>query len=233
MSAILAKSTSLMAHLTPKLQFSPSDASLTPEHVKRTRKAFCSIKQPHHEVAASYLYRIRVLTRNCYHAGIPNTDAELIKRTVRGGSNHSFYAASYQRFDADIRRAKLHDEALPPFAKLESHLLNIDESRGLTLPSQNQRHYNQHANSARQQSHHFPPRQPQVTNRTFTPRQQKAFSSILRTSIQSPPKSTSATSAYSLAPILTNTSTTTTTQSQPPKTTNSVARPSKQPQQNN
>ncbi|KAI2497644.1 ubinuclein-2-like protein [Fragilaria crotonensis] len=58
-----------------------------------------------------------------------------------------FYAASYQRFDADIRRAELNDEALPPFAELESHLLNIDESRGLTLPSQNQRNYNQHAHS--------------------------------------------------------------------------------------
>ncbi|KAI2494848.1 hypothetical protein MHU86_19690 [Fragilaria crotonensis] len=64
-------------------------APLTPDHVERTR-SFCSIKQPHHEVATSYLNRIRILTRDCYHAGIPNTDAELIKRTVRGGSNHSF-----------------------------------------------------------------------------------------------------------------------------------------------
>ncbi|KAI2488886.1 hypothetical protein MHU86_25940 [Fragilaria crotonensis] len=86
-------------------------APLTPDHVERTREAFCSIKQPHHEVATSYLNRIRLLTRDCYHAGIPNTDAELIKRTVRGGSNHSFYAASYQRFDADIRRAELNDES--------------------------------------------------------------------------------------------------------------------------
>ncbi|KAI2508342.1 hypothetical protein MHU86_6016 [Fragilaria crotonensis] len=119
-------------------------------------------------------------TRDCYHAGIPNTDAELIKRTVRGGSNHSF-AASYQRFDADIRRAELNDEALPPFAELESHLLNIDESRGLTLPSQNHRNYNQHANAARgHQSHHFQPRHNQTTQRVFTQRQQQAFSSILR-----------------------------------------------------
>ncbi|KAI2495896.1 hypothetical protein MHU86_18594 [Fragilaria crotonensis] len=130
--------------------------------------------------ATSYLNRIRILTRDCYHAGIPNTDAELIKRTVRGGSNHSFYAASYQRFDADIRRAELNDEALPPFAELESHLLNIDESRGLTLPSQNQRNYNQHAHSTRQQSHHFQSRQPHTTHRVFTQRQQQAFSSILR-----------------------------------------------------
>ncbi|KAI2505925.1 Mitochondrial protein [Fragilaria crotonensis] len=152
-------------------------APLTPDHVERTREAFCSIKQPHHEVATSYLNRIRILTRDCYHAGIPNTDAELIKRTVRGGSNHSFYAASYQRFDADIRRAELNDEALPPFAELESHLLNIDESRGLTLPSQNQRNYNQHAHSTRQQSQS---RHPQTTHRVFTQRQQQAFSSILR-----------------------------------------------------
>jgi hypothetical protein len=85
---------------------------------------------------------------NCYLAGIPNTDAELIKRNVLGGSNHSFYAASFQRFDPNIRRVELNDKALPPFAKLESHLLNIDESRGLTLASQSQRHYNQHAKSA-------------------------------------------------------------------------------------
>ncbi|KAI2500911.1 hypothetical protein MHU86_13572 [Fragilaria crotonensis] len=156
-------------------------APLTPDHVERTREAFCSIKQPHHEVATSYLNRIRLLTRDCYHAGIPNTDAELIKRTVRGGSNHSFYAASYQRFDADIRRAELNDEALPPFAELESHLLNIDESRGLTLPSQNHRNYNQHANAARgHHSHHSQPRHNQTTQRVFTQRQQQAFSSILR-----------------------------------------------------
>ncbi|KAI2496940.1 hypothetical protein MHU86_17581 [Fragilaria crotonensis] len=156
-------------------------APLTPDHIERTREAFCSIKQPHHEVATSYLNRIRLLTRDCYHAGISNTDAELIKRTVRGGSNHSFYAASYQRFDADIRRAELHDEALPPFAELESHLLNIDESRGLTLPSQNHRNYNQHANAARgHHSHHFQPRHNQTTQRVFTQRQQQTFSSILR-----------------------------------------------------
>ncbi len=125
-------------------------APLTQDHVERTRETFCSIKQGHQEVATSYLNRIRTLTRDCYHAGIPKTDAEIIKRAIRGGSNHHFYAASYQRFDADIRRAELNDEELPPFAELESHLLNIDESRGLTLPSQNQRNYNQHANSARQ-----------------------------------------------------------------------------------
>ena len=38
-------------------------APLTPDHVERTREAFCSIKQPHHEVATSYLNRIRILTR--------------------------------------------------------------------------------------------------------------------------------------------------------------------------
>ena len=150
-------------------------APLTPDHVERTREAFCSLKQPHNEVATSYLNRIRVLTRDCYHAGIPNTDAKLIKRTVRGGSNHSFYAASYQRFDADIRRAELNDEALPQFSELESHLLNIDESRGLTIPSLSHRNFNQHANSAR----HLP-RQQHGTVRIFTQRQQQAFSSILR-----------------------------------------------------
>ncbi|KAI2509522.1 hypothetical protein MHU86_4899 [Fragilaria crotonensis] len=131
-------------------------APLTPDHVERTREAFYSIKQGHNEVATSYLNRIRVLTRDCYHAGIPNTDADLIKRAIRGGSNHHFYAASYQRFDADLRRAELNDEELPAFSELESHLLNIDESRGLTLPSQNQRNYNQHANAARQQFHRLP-----------------------------------------------------------------------------
>ncbi|KAI2502700.1 hypothetical protein MHU86_11757 [Fragilaria crotonensis] len=152
-------------------------APLTPDHIERTREAFCSIKQPHNEVATSYLNRIRTISRDCYHAGIPNSDAELIKRTVRGGSNHSFYAASYQRFDADIRRAELNDEALPQFSELESHLLNIDESRGLTIPSMSHRHFNQHANSARQTT--FRPQQG-TTIRNFTQRQQQAFSSILR-----------------------------------------------------
>ena len=154
-------------------------APLTPDHIERTREAFCAIKQPHHEVATSYLNRIRLLTRDCYHAGIPNTDAELIKRAIRGGSNHHFYAASYQRFDADIRRAELNDEALPPFSELESHLLNIDDSRGLTIPSQTQRNYNQHAHSARQSPiPNFTPRQ--ATTRIFTPRQNQAFSSLIR-----------------------------------------------------
>ena len=204
-------------------------APLTPDHVKQTRKAFCSIKQPHHKVATSYLNRIQVLTRNCYHAGMPNTDAERIKRTVRGGSNHSFYAASYQRFDADICQAKLNDKALPSFAELESHLLNIAKSCGLTLPSQSQHCYDQHANSACQQSHHFPPHQPQGTHCTFTPRQQQAFSSILRTTI--PPRSSThhrshpPPPVYSPAPISPKKPTTTTTQSQPPTTTNSIATP--------
>ncbi|KAI2506227.1 hypothetical protein MHU86_8162 [Fragilaria crotonensis] len=152
-------------------------APLTPDHIERTREAFCSLKQPHNEVATSYLNRIRTISRDCYHAGIPNSDAELIKRTVRGGSNHSFYAASYQRFDADIRRAELNDEALPQFSELESHLLNIDESRGLTIPSMSHRHFNQHANSARQTT--FRPQQGTAV-RNFTQRQQQAFSSILR-----------------------------------------------------
>ncbi|KAI2508606.1 hypothetical protein MHU86_5789 [Fragilaria crotonensis] len=97
------------------------------------RESFYSIKQGHQEVATSYLNRIRTLSRDCYHAGITNTDADIIKRAIHGGSNHHFYAASYQRFDADIRRAELHDKELPTFAELESHLLNIDDSCGLTL----------------------------------------------------------------------------------------------------
>ncbi len=141
-------------------------APLTPDHVERTRKAFCSLKQQHQEVATSYLNRIRLLTRDCYHAGIPNSDAELLKRTVRGGSNNSFYAASYQRFDADIRRAELND------------LLNIDETRGLTVLSKLQRNYNQHANSTRGLPSHTPHHQ--ANYRPFTPRQQQAFSSIIR-----------------------------------------------------
>ncbi|KAI2510028.1 hypothetical protein MHU86_4322 [Fragilaria crotonensis] len=155
-------------------------APLTQDHIERTRESFYSIKQGHQEVATSYLNRIRTLTRDCYHAGIPNTDADIIKRTIRGGSNHHFYAASYQRFDADIRRAELNDEELPTFAELESHLLNIDDSRGLTLPSQNQRNYNQHANSARQPFSNQSSRPRQGTTRVFTPRQQHAFSSMMR-----------------------------------------------------
>ena len=107
---------------------------LTQDHIERTRKAFCTIKQAHQEVAISYLNRIRTLTRqDYYHAGIPNTDAELLKGAIRGGSNHHVYAASYHRFDADLHCAELNDKELPPFSELESHLFNIDESRGLTI----------------------------------------------------------------------------------------------------
>jgi hypothetical protein len=49
-----------------------------------------------------------------------------------------------------------HDEELPPFAELESHLLNIDDSCGLTLPSQNQHNYNHNANIANQYSSNQP-----------------------------------------------------------------------------
>jgi hypothetical protein len=153
-------------------------APLIPDHVEPTRKAFDSIKQGHNEVANSFLNRIRVLTRDCYYAGILNTDADLVKRAIRGGSNHHYYAASYQQFDTDLCRAELNDEELPSFSELESHLLKINESQRLTLSSQNQRYFNQHANAARQHFHHrsscpYP-------QRNFSPRQQQALSSILR-----------------------------------------------------
>ncbi|KAI2506201.1 hypothetical protein MHU86_8236 [Fragilaria crotonensis] len=141
------------------------------------RESFYSIKQGHQEVATSYLNRIRTLSRDCYHAGITNTDADIIKRAIHGGSNHHFYAASYQRFDADIRRAELHDKELPTFAELESHLLNIDDSCGLTLPSQNQHNYNQHANSAHQPSSSLPFQHQGTTYDDFPPHQQQAFTS--------------------------------------------------------
>ena len=123
-------------------------APLTPDHIDRTREAFISNKQGPQEVATSYLERLRLLNRDCFHAGITFTDSDLLKRAIRGGNDHRFYSASYQRFDADLRRAELNNEDLPPFSDLESHLLNIDETRGLTLPHQAQRNYNQHAYSA-------------------------------------------------------------------------------------
>ncbi len=97
-----------------------------------------------------------------------------------GGSNHYFYAASYQQFDANISRAELNDEELPPFAEIESHLLNIDKSHGLTLPSQNQWNYNQHANSTCLSFliHNFQPRQ--GTTWILTSCQQQAFSSSMQ-----------------------------------------------------
>jgi hypothetical protein len=63
---------------------------------------------------------------------------------------------------------------------LQNLRANIDKSRGLTLPSQNQRNYNQHANSARPSfsSHTFQPCQGAA--RIFTSRQQQAFSSTMR-----------------------------------------------------
>ena len=78
-------------------------APLTQDHVERMRETFCSIKQGHQEVATLYLNRIGMLTRECYHTGIPKTDAEIIKQAIQGRSNHHFYAASYQQSDANIR----------------------------------------------------------------------------------------------------------------------------------
>ncbi|KAI2496596.1 hypothetical protein MHU86_17924 [Fragilaria crotonensis] len=63
-------------------------APLTQDHIERTRESFYSIKQGHQEVATSFLNRIRTLSRDCYHAGITNTDADIIKRVIHGGSNH-------------------------------------------------------------------------------------------------------------------------------------------------
>ncbi len=143
-------------------------ALLTQDHIDRKRESFCSIKQGHQEVATSYLNRICTLSHDCYHAGIPSTDAELIKWDIRGGSNHHIYAASYQCFDANIRHAELHDEELPPFAELESHLLNIDDSCRLTLPSQNQRNFNQHAHFANQYSSKQPLKVFSLRMRPFT-----------------------------------------------------------------
>ena len=152
-------------------------APLTPDHVERTREAFYSLKQLHQEVATSYLNCISVLTRDCYHAGIPNSDSDLLKRTVHGGSAHHFYAACYQRFDANIRRAEFSNEPLPMFEELESHLLHIDHNRGLTIPTQQQGHYNQHAHST---SHHNLSKngtpQRATYRRHFNQRQQQAFS---------------------------------------------------------
>ena len=54
-------------------------ALLIQDHVERTCDAFCSTKQGNQEVATLYLNQIQIQTRNCYHAGIPNTDAEIIK----------------------------------------------------------------------------------------------------------------------------------------------------------
>ena len=151
-------------------------APLTPDHIERTRESFFTVKQGHQEVATSYLTRLRTITRDCYHAGIPITDTELIKRAVRGGSTHTFYAASCQRFDADIRRAEQNDEALPPFTELESHFLDIDESRGLTLPSQNQRNHNNHyAHSARS----GPNLRPSYSQH-FTPQARHRMNNIIR-----------------------------------------------------
>ncbi len=151
---------------------------LTPDHIERTRKAFYSIKQGCNEVATSYLNQIWVLTRDCYHAGIANTDADLVKQAICSKGNHHYSAASYQRFNANLSQAELNNEELPFFSELESHLLNIEESRGLTLPSKNQYNYNQRANAARQHFHHHSSRP--ASQRNFTPRQQQAHSSILR-----------------------------------------------------
>ena len=144
-------------------------APLTQDHVELTHNAFCSIKQGHQKVATSCLNHIQTLMRDCYHTGIPKTDTKILKRAICGGSNHPFYAASYQQFNTDIRQAELNYE------ELESHLLKIDESHGLTLPSQNQQNCNQHAKSACPSflTHTLQPCQ--GTTHIFASCQQKAF----------------------------------------------------------
>ena len=156
-------------------------APLTPDHIERTRESFYSLKQQNQEVATSYLNRIRILTRDCYHAGIPNSDTDLIKRTVRGGSNHHFYAASYQRFDADIRRAELNNEPLPTFDELESHLLNIDDTRSFTISSQQQRHHTTNKRTCHVITfRRTPHRNDQHIDISFRDSNKLCFSSILR-----------------------------------------------------
>jgi hypothetical protein len=65
-------------------------APLTPDHIDRTREAFISNKQGPQEVATSYLERLRLLNRDCFHAGITFTDSDLLKRAIRGGNDHRF-----------------------------------------------------------------------------------------------------------------------------------------------
>jgi hypothetical protein len=144
-------------------------APLTQDHVELTHNAFCSIKQGHHMLEPHSNTNARLLShRN------PKNDTEIMKRAIRGGSNHLFFAASYQQFNADIRQAELNDE------ELESHLLKIDKSCGLTLPSQNQRNCNQHAKSACPSflTHTLQPCQ--GTTHIFTSCQQEAFSSTMQ-----------------------------------------------------
>jgi hypothetical protein len=75
-----------------------------------------------------------------------------------------------QLIDANIRRAELDNEPLPTFEELESLFLNIDDTRGLTILSQQQRHSNQHAHSTRHNnSPNIPPQRD--TYQHFTQRQ--------------------------------------------------------------
>ena len=103
-------------------------APLTPEHIERTKDHFMQLKQGHNEVASSYFHRIALANKSCFHCGIYHTDYELVYRAIRGKSTHPIYDATYQRFEADLRRADQLSTDLPTFTELESLFLRLDES---------------------------------------------------------------------------------------------------------
>jgi len=119
-------------------------APLTPNYVDKVEETFRSLKQSPKEVATSYFTRINETDRDCFHAGIHLGNDALIKRALQGASNHYLYAVTYENYRTLIKMAQKQQTDLPLYTELESDILDIDETNGVSLPGQRTRDYNQH-----------------------------------------------------------------------------------------
>lgn len=142
-------------------------APLTDDHLDRMSDNFRNLRQGDNEVATSYFNRIREVKRECFHAGIRLTSEDLLKRALRGANTHPFYDTTYKSFDRKLDDARLHDQELPTYHELEGALAMIDERKGLTLPSQSRRNYNQHGAYAAIATQRRTPFQPHRNRSSF------------------------------------------------------------------
>ena len=107
-------------------------APLTQTHVENVEDSFKGLRQNGMEPATVYFSRIRAIDRDCYHAGIPNTDLQLLRRALRGASNNQIYSATYKAFEVRTDLAEAREDEPPTFQELESHLLDLDERHNVT-----------------------------------------------------------------------------------------------------
>jgi len=146
-------------------------APLTPNYIDKVDETFRSLKQSPKEIATSYFTRINETDRDCFHAGINLDNDALIKRALQGASNHYLYAVTYENYRTMIKMAQKQQTELPRYVELESDLLDIDETNGVSLPGQRTRDYNQHGAYSVTDQRHSTPR-PRGQHNTYSNRQQ-------------------------------------------------------------